>query len=129
MPSECYRILRKGGRIRISTPDISFLSKLQQETELVHFLYVKWSAETFLKDAFPDDPTFVINNFFRDWGHQFIYSEITLQRPLESSGFTKIQKFKLNESQSNEFIGLENSGRMPDGFLQLETMTLEAIKI
>ncbi|GLQ50375.1 hypothetical protein GCM10010872_18240 [Dyella flava] len=129
MLSECHRILRKGGRIRISTPDIFFLAKLYQKTRPLHQLYVKWSAETFLKDALPDDPTFVINNFFRDWGHQFIYSERTLRHSLKKCGFTEIKKCKLNESQSSEFIGLENRNRMPEGFLELETMTLEATKV
>jgi len=128
MLSECHRILRQGGRIRISTPDISFLAKLHQETSPLRQTYVKWSAETFLKEATPDDPTFVINNFFRDWGHQFIYSELTLRRSLKNSGFIEITKCKLNESLSPEFIGLENESRMPEGFLELETMTFEATK-
>lgn len=128
MLSECHRILRQGGRIRISTPDISFLVKLHQKTSPLHQAYVKWSAENFLKGAIPYDPTFVINNFFRDWGHQFIYSELTLRCSLENSGFIEIKKCELNESLLNEFMGLENESRMPDGFLKLETMTLEATK-
>ena len=30
--------------------------------------YIEWSSRTFIADAPYADDTFVINNFFRDWG-------------------------------------------------------------
>ncbi len=130
MLSECYRILKNNGKIRISTPDLQFLidlykkdkSKLQDE-------YIKWSTNNCIKSAPYADATFVINNFVRDWGHLFIYDEKTLRSSLERAGFTNIVKCELNCSENKELLNLENDTRMPKGFLKLETFTLEATKL
>ena len=72
--------------------------------------------------------TFVINNFVRDWGHLFIYDEKTLTDLFESMGFHSVKSYKLMESNDENLQGLENISRQPDGFLQLESFTLEATK-
>jgi len=69
--------------------------------------------------------TFVNNNFMRDRGHTFIYDENTLLRAMTSVGFAQITRFELQESHDLALRGLENETRMPPGFLQLETLTLE----
>jgi hypothetical protein len=64
----------------------------------------------------------------RDWGHQFIYDEKILRSMLESVGFCDVVRSSLGESDDEEFRGLENEGRMPEGFLALETIVLEATR-
>lgn len=130
MLSESHRILKHGGKLRISTPDLQFLidlyqknpSKLQKE-------YIKWATDCFIKNAPYYDDIFVINNFVRDWGHLFIYDEKTLRSSLENVGFTKIIRLELNESKDEALRNLENEKRMPQGMLKLESFTLEATKI
>jgi predicted SAM-dependent methyltransferase len=129
MLKECFRVLRKDGTIRVSTPDLPFLidlyrsDKSQQQVE-----YIKWATDNFVPDTDYDD-IFVINNFVRAWGHQFIYDEKTLRSSMKKAGFTNIIRCDLNRSVEAPFLDLENETRLPPGFLRMETLTLEGSKL
>ena len=126
---ECFRVLKKGGTLRISTPDLAFLIDLtRKEKSEIQLEYIKWSAATFVPGAPDDNETFVINNFFRDWGHTFIYDEDTLFDALIRAGFSSIVRCELQESVHPRLRHLENEARMPQGFLALESLTLEGTK-
>jgi predicted SAM-dependent methyltransferase len=130
MLNECFRVLRHNGTIRISTPDLTFLLDLYRKDKSdLQKEYIKWSIDNFIDGADYDDDIFVINNYMRDWGHQFIYDEKTLRTSLEKAGFTNITRRQLNQSDEVAFRDLENELRLPKGFLQMETMTLEAKKL
>ena len=130
MLTECFRVLKRNGKIRISTPDLSFLVDLHKENKSnVEENYIKWATNSFIKDAPYDDAAFVINNFVRDWGHTFIYDKRTLRSSLERAGFTSITERKLAQSEHDALSNLENEERQPCGFLRLETFTLEATKM
>ena len=129
MLKECHRILKPNGRIRISTPDLSFLLGLYfDDRSDLQKQYIEWATKTHVKNAPYYDATFVINNFVRDWGHQFIYDEPSLRFALEKAGFSEIVRCEFNASEDVELQGLENEARMPPGFLALESLILEAIK-
>lgn len=129
MLQECYRVIKPGGSIRISTPDLAFLISLYSNSRThLQDNYIKWATDEFLEDVPAYCDTFVINNFVRDWGHTFIYDEKTLRLALKLAGFSGILRCDLNESEHEELRGLENDYRMPAGFMQLETFTLEATK-
>ena len=125
MLQESFRILKPGGRIRISCPNFQFLLDLYQHpTEL---------SQKYMEDTKPTwapyvDPIFTINNFVRDWGHQFIYDESALTNSLLAAGFTNVTSHSITESADSLFVNLEAPWRMAPGYLQLETMTLEADK-
>jgi predicted SAM-dependent methyltransferase len=129
MLSECYRVLRPGGIMRLTTPDLDFLidlyrddkSELQEE-------YIKWATDTFISSAPDYIDTIVINNFFRDWGHQFVYDKKTLRSALAQAGFVGVTECAVKESPNAELRNLENEDRMPAGFLVLESMVFEATK-
>jgi len=130
MLRECYRVLRNNGKLRISTPDLAFLMDLYRpdKTELQR-QYLRWSTEDLSLDTAPScEDTFVINNYVRDWGHTFIYDEKVLRFCLERAGFTDIRRFGVNKSDDPELRGIENEGRMPEGFLQLESLILEGTR-
>jgi predicted SAM-dependent methyltransferase len=129
MLAECHRVLKENGRIRLSTPDLSFVVDLHRhdKTDLQQ-QYIKWATDTFIKGAPYYGDAFVINNFVRDWDHAFIYDENTLRYALEQAGFTKITRCSLNESEHAALRALENESRMPEGFLRLETITMEGVK-
>ena len=57
-----------------------------------------------------------------------IYDPKTLARSLEMAGFVAIEHFDINRSNDAALMDLENPSRMPPGFLQLESFTLEATK-
>jgi predicted SAM-dependent methyltransferase len=129
MLAECFRILKHGGIVRISTPDLAFLVDLYRDDKTgLQQGYLRWSAAHFLEDASLGSDTLVINNFVRDWGHQFIYDEKTLRSSMERAGFAEITRHELQESENETLRNLENEARMPDGFLRLETFTLEGTK-
>jgi predicted SAM-dependent methyltransferase len=135
MVGECFRVLKPNGRIRLSTPDLAFLIDLHgEEKSDLQIRYVQWAVDTFIRRARPYrgaveyTDAFVINNFFRDWGHEFIYDEKTLRALMESAGFSEVKRVGLNQSDHESFRNLANDRRMPAGHLHLETLTLEGIK-
>lgn len=127
MLAECYRVLKPGGRIRISTPNLGFLVSLLGRASDIERRYIEWACANFTPDQ-PPFPENVVNNFVRAWGHQYIYSTRTLDRAVQDAGFSPVRWCSVGESNDPELAGLENVGRMPEGFLQLETMTIEADK-
>jgi predicted SAM-dependent methyltransferase len=129
MLGECHRILKRRGKIRISTPDLAFLIELYRaDKSSLQQQYVVWANRTFVQHAPEDSEVFVINNFMRDWGHTFIYDVNTLATAMESAGFTDISKHNLRQSKDDALCNLENLKRIPARFLELETMTLEGTK-
>jgi predicted SAM-dependent methyltransferase len=127
MLAECYRVMKPGGRLRVSTPDLMFLVSLLNQPSALEWQYVVWACEVFTPGQ-PVCAESVVNNFVRAWGHQYIYTRFTLDRVLVDAGFKLTCWPKVGESDDPEFRELENVGRMPEGFLQLETMTVEAEK-
>jgi len=129
MLKECFRVLKDGGKIRISTPDLSFLLLLyQSEKSELQKKYIRWATETYIDSAPYSEDTFVINNFVRAWGHTFIYDEKVLRFSLEKAGFKEITNCDLNESKDEILRNLENEKRLPEDFLRLESFTLEGTK-
>jgi len=125
---ECYRILKSHGKVRIATPDLSFLIKLYsaQKSE-VQKQYIRWAIDWIMPTVDYED-TFIINNYFRDFGHKFIYDEKVLRSVLKKVGFINITKYDLSNSDDDELRNLENIQRMPVEYLTLETMILEGTK-
>ncbi len=130
MLAECYRVLAPGGRIRICTPDLAnFLKLFRSDRSQVENDYLAWATREFCPLADAVDPVFVLNNYVRDWGHQFIYDQATLARALGHAGFSAVTTHRLGESGDAALRGLECIDRMPAGFLALESMVLEAVKV
>jgi len=129
MLSECLRVLKPGGVIRLSTPDLQFLIALYgvQKTA-VEEAYVQWASKSLPTIIEGCEDTFVINNFVRDWGHQFIYDEKTLSASLEHVGFGDVTTVIVNQSDYPELMSMESESRMPEGFLKLESIVVEAVK-
>jgi predicted SAM-dependent methyltransferase len=131
MLSECFRVLRKNGTIRVSTPDLPFVLDLYQSHKTdPQKEYIKSSVDNFItEETNGNDEVFVINNLFRAWGHQFIYDEQTLRSSLEKAGFKNIVRCDLGQSSKKSLQNLENDSRLPLGSFQPETLTLEGEKL
>lgn len=129
MLRESYRVLKPNGRIRLSTPDLAFLIDLYTPAKsALQISYIKWATDDSIPYAPFDADTFVINNYMRNWGHQFIYDEKILTHALQGAGFRDVCKYEIGASQCSALQSLENETRMPAGFLRLESLTLEAVK-
>ena len=104
MLRECYRVLAKGGKIRIITPDLSrFLTLLtgQIDAETRQFLTAKSRAE-----ALPITPiqnAYVFNREFSEYGHKFLYDPPTLQKTFELAGFKEIRYRKVTDDTDPVF--------------------------
>jgi ubiquinone/menaquinone biosynthesis C-methylase UbiE len=73
MLTESFRVLKRSGKIRISTPNLAFLVDLTRPNKSdLQRAYIKWAANAYTSGAPDDNEVFVINNFVRDWGHTFI---------------------------------------------------------
>lgn len=129
MLKEVHRVLKPGGAARIATPDLEFLAALCAPylTPLQRG-YVVWSAREFVPEAPEPRPAFVVNNFVRAWGHQFIYDAESLELALRSAGFARVARRRIMESDFEELCGLENVDRLPPGYVELETLVCEAVR-
>jgi predicted SAM-dependent methyltransferase len=127
---ECFRVLQAGGKIRIATPNLAFLVALyNQEKTDCQRRYIDWSMEVFGPGLEVSREAFVINNFFRNWGHEFIYDYAALELALRQAGFVDIRRAEVLESDDPVLRGLESHGRViPAEFNELETVVAEASK-
>lgn len=130
MLQECYRVLKPGGIIRIATPDLLFLIELFRKDKMQKQKdYIQWMIDTYNSPNNIYSETFVINNLFHNWGHQFIYDFDVLKKTLENIGFISVIKSTVGDSDHDILRELERHGTIvPDEFNRLETMVIEAKK-
>jgi predicted SAM-dependent methyltransferase len=130
MIKECFRVLMPGGKLRIATPDLDKIAGLvcpNLDENAVH--YVRWFMSKYRPEVGSHCPCYVINDFMRLWGHQFIYSRKTLSDVLKSLGFVEIRSFLPGESDDPLLHGIEGHGRhVGDKINAFETMVLEATR-
>jgi predicted SAM-dependent methyltransferase len=135
MLSECYRTLKPGGKIRISTPDIMRLGRLLFDPNASDTTdYYKWALEhspPSVDCSTPLTPCMVFNHFIHNWGwgHQFIYDEMTLKGLLTRAGFVSVHRCEINKSDDPNLAAQEmRQLAIGDAANRFETMILEASK-
>ena len=77
--SECWRILKPGGIIRLATPDLNWFAK-------------RISESTTTCDE--------INAIFYEHGHRYLYSQEALQFYCQEAGFINLRKSTYQDSES-----------------------------
>jgi predicted SAM-dependent methyltransferase len=129
MLAECYRIMRRNGKIRIATPDLLFLIELYNPSSEVQKKYIEMSISRYTPNR-PVMNTTVINNFFRDWEHQFIHDFKSLEYLLTKVGFSQVKKCEVGKSEDANLMNLEKHGmQIGEAFNKLETIVVEATKL
>jgi predicted SAM-dependent methyltransferase len=127
--SECFKVLRPGGVIRVVTPDLDSVLAIHHSNPSSRSAeYLNWMASTFVPDAPKPSSTFVINAMFRLWGHQFLYDSVTLQELLATAGFVNIKRCRIDESERPILRNISNAIRYPSGLLDYESLCLEATR-
>jgi len=127
MLSECYRVLKPGGVIRIATPNLAFLFDLYLHPDSgINRQYIEWAAND---GGIPATPTYVVNRFHTAWGHQIVYDYDTLVGVLAQYGFRDIRRCEMSKSIHEALTDVEaHFRRIPYDFCCLETMIVEATK-
>jgi predicted SAM-dependent methyltransferase len=133
MLREAYRVLKPGGKIRVATPNIrSLMSLYNLNKDDIQQEYIQYSINLWLPEVAAyglNDVTFVVNNFMRNWGHQFVYDPDILQKSLQLAGFINYCSEKPGESKDVHLQNIEYDQNHPHkDFYNLETMVLEAEK-
>jgi predicted SAM-dependent methyltransferase len=131
MLRECLRVLKPGGRVRFSTPDMGVLLALHaREKTDAQRNYTEWIIATLMPEVRECKDAFVINNAFHFWGHRFLYDQETLHHALRSAGFREIKFYKPGDSEDPNLRKLESHGREinAEDINQFETIVVEGCK-
>ncbi|MCD6442003.1 methyltransferase domain-containing protein [bacterium] len=104
---QCFRILKPGGVIRLAVPDLKSLIRVYYDKN--PHVPLKKAMERHKKHHNHEltTPCHFFNDFFRLWGHRFIYDEETLRRGLETAGFSNITRCKFGKSSHKKLKGRE----------------------
>ncbi len=102
---EAYRVLKKGGRIRITVPNLEYAISLYQSGH----------KEDFLEFFFPNS-----QNESKLGTHRYMYDFGLLKLLLENSGFVEIERFSYQTGHTPDIKILDNR---PE-----QTLFVEAVK-
>jgi predicted SAM-dependent methyltransferase len=97
---DCYRVLKPGGVLRVSTPSLRKLID-----EYLAGRLSEWHDVGF----FPSTPCHMMNEGMRSrsWGHEFLYDADELAHLFVDAGFSMVTNVAWRESNYEELKGLE----------------------
>lgn len=95
---ECHRVLSPEGAIRITTPNLRFLTSAYLAGDRNEWGHL-WQ---------PNSRCQIMNEGMRSWGHQFIYDAEELCRIIGEAGFKLISFQAFHQSTDPIFSGLES---------------------
>lgn len=124
---ELYRILRPGGVVRLTTPDLRKIIALYEDRNPVisRAEYVRYLDE--LTGKRHERPCQLFNDFLRLWGHRYVYDEEDLTEKLLSSGFARVERLEPGESAHETLRGIERHGTA-EWVNRAEAMCIEATR-
>jgi predicted SAM-dependent methyltransferase len=96
---ECFRILRPGGVLRLSTPDLAALVSEYLAGRTDEWLDMGWA---------PRRPCDLMNEGMRLWGHQYVWDEDALTAVLVEERFSTVVRVSWHESDHADLRGLES---------------------
>ncbi len=100
--SECRRVLRPDGVLRISTPN------------LVWVLATHYRHDASLPEDQGLFDCLRTNKAFHGWGHQFLYNRAALALALAAAGFADVSFHAYGESAQPELVGVEGHEKAED---------------
>lgn len=122
--TECHRIMKKGGVMRIATPDYRRLAmaaytdnkdlKLLKEHHIV-----KSREKSFTPSNYLNEFTHMM------FGHKFVYDYEYLSYLCKEAGFLRVYEVKINESRYPLLSGLEKSYKP---YKKAQTLVIECVK-
>jgi len=127
MLAELMRVLRPGGVLRLTTPDLRKIIAIYEDRnpEVSRDEYTRYLAGLIGKDY--SQPSEVFNDYLRLWGHRHVYHEEDLTASLYRAGFSKVVRVEPGESEHERLRGVERHGGEP-WVNRAEAMCLEATR-
>ena len=120
--SECFRVLKPGGRLRIAVPSIE---QIDQAADVDYICFVSQWARLDLKGTHRAALDAIINAH----GHQMIWTGASLRAVVRWAGFECIWCCEPGRSQYPDFVNLEGHGKViGEHFNRIETVVVEAAK-
>ncbi|MGI5215090.1 class I SAM-dependent methyltransferase [Plantactinospora sp. CA-290183] len=88
---EVRRVLRPGGVLRLTTPDLSRYTQAHADPAGPFFAEHRSRIDAVVPAVtpMPDRPAFMLNQLFYQFGHRWIYDEQELRYALEQAGFVR----------------------------------------
>lgn len=96
--AECHRVIRPGGVLRISTPDLQMLLEEYSAGRVDEWADADW---------LPATPCQMLNEGMRLWGHEFLYDFDELERQLRGGGFREVTRVSWHASEHAALCDLE----------------------
>jgi predicted SAM-dependent methyltransferase len=96
--AECHRVLKPGGVLRISTPDLRTIVDHYVAGRVDFWHDMHWRPET---------PARMLNESMREWGHRFLYDADELLAALRAAGFQRVERQAWRASAHPDLAGLE----------------------
>jgi predicted SAM-dependent methyltransferase len=126
--SQCFRTLKTGGVLRISTPDLAFLIDVYENENTENHEYIDWAFDFYWPDR-KKSKALALNYYLTSWGHKCIYDEELLCDTLSQVGFKDIHKVAIGKSGFQELQGLEKHGlAITEKWNSKESLIVEAMK-
>ena len=104
---ECRRILKPGGVLRISTPDLQKVINTYLDTNPAVSLEVVLRRHQGMIPHAILSPALFFNDKMRSWGHRLIYDQALLEYVLRDAGFERVQVCSWGHSQHDHLRELE----------------------
>lgn len=130
MLRECHRVLKSGGAVRVSTPNIELTHQLMHPPFTPRLKrYVAWSNSTFGRTDDLTSAIQVANRLHHEFGHQFLYDLDTLIASLRRSGFASFAECVPNKSSHAALRNVDRHAvEIGEEFNELESLIVEATK-
>lgn len=123
--SELRRVLRPGGVLRLTTPDLRKIIAIYEDRNPVigRDAYARFLDEQTGKRH--ERACQILNDYLRLWGHRYVYDEEDLRARLERAGFERVERVEPGESSHSALRALERHGGA-EWVNRAEAMSLEA---
>ncbi len=130
MVAESFRVLAPGGKMRISTPNLTRFIELfgkNPSPEARSYIHGKLGWHRWPRE--PNAAAIILNLQMSSWGHKFMYDVETLSGVLTRAGFRNVQEFEEDISHDAHLRDLEgrDTGELAR-WNNYESMSVEAEK-
>jgi predicted SAM-dependent methyltransferase len=117
--AQAFRVLRRGGVIRTSTPDLEGICEVYRKRDSA--LLALHQEHGYTATCHSD----LVNNSFYLWGHRHIYDLEKLSELLTEAGFERVERASFGESSHDVLRAID---RHEVGALERTVLIVDAIK-